>query len=622
MESGLGRDGGEPVRPVLSTLFLLGLLGHYLTGVGGPLLLAVVMVPVALALAFSAEAAAGRMHRVTAAGFAGLALVAAVYLTLEFEAIRIARVGIWTVADHLAGGVIAMLVLEYGRRRYYALFVLVVVLLVYAFTGPLWPGAFGHGGIAPARAAALLSLEMGTGVFDRLAQLGLTLIGAFILVLAVLRAFGAIDAVLRLTAGFTAKRPSLLPLGAVTGSFAVAAVSGSGAANVATTGAATIPAMVRGGMPRVQAAAVETAASLGGQLMPPLMGIAAFMMAELMGVGYFDVAARGFAPALVYFTAVGFAVYLLSLRYHTAAIQPFKNAPEPGDRLRVGAYAGAVVALVVLMGVQRQAPMTAAVTVFLGLLLLFGFEHFVRRRNGLLLRLRQLADTFATVTAELTVLLALLGMLTAVFTVTGVPTKVGTLVMHAAAIHPALMVAAAAAFGLVVGMGLPAAPTYVIMAVVVTPFMVAAGIDPWVAHFFAFLVAVAGELTPPTSVAAAVAARIADAPFLGTMFASLRLCLPLLLMIGAVFTRPELVLEPGLAQLGAWLLVTTGAIGMSVALHNPHASGEPTSGLLRWLVGVTAALAIFHPAVAIAGAAAVVCAAAVIFSWRRLGVVV
>ena len=96
---------------------------------------------------------------------------------------------------------------------------------------------------------------------------------------------------------------------------AVGTVSGSGAANAITVGSATIPAMIGAGMPPVVAAAIETASSLGGQLMPPVMGIAAFLMAEFLGRSYFDVVARGYAPAIIYYIGVSVSVYLLSTRY-------------------------------------------------------------------------------------------------------------------------------------------------------------------------------------------------------------------------------------------------------------------------------------------------------------------
>src|SRR3970282_1468104 len=119
--------------------------------------------------------------------------------------------------------------------------------------------------------------------------------------------------------------PHALPQAAVLGSFGVGMVSGSGAAKAATTGAGTIPAMIGGGMPPENAAASETASALGGQLMPPVMGISAFLMADFLGRSYFDVVARGYAPALIYYAGLGVSVYLVTARYR-ARMRPVARA--------------------------------------------------------------------------------------------------------------------------------------------------------------------------------------------------------------------------------------------------------------------------------------------------------
>lgn len=590
--------------------FFIYLSRYYVTGAGGPTKLAVMMVPVAMALVYLNDARRGELYPrlghwfglSAAVAYAAASIGAGWYIISEFDAVRIYRVGFWNTADYIAGGTVAAIVLEYTRRKYLPLFVLNVVLLLYTVYGYLVPGMFNHPGISGYRVVSAVSVEMSTGVFERLSQLGLTLIGSFILVLSALRAFDCIDSILKCTSRLAARYPAMLPQTAVVGSFAVAAVSGSGAANAATTGTATIPALIRAGFPRVKAAAVETASSLGGQLMPPLMGIAAFMMAEIMGVSYFDVVARGFAPALVYFLGVCLAVYLLAVRYQSRTVVPEVEPMRFLDWVNLAAYLLSVAGLIWLMGVERAAAMNAAQTVFvylaIGLSLLFLAQRARERLwhwRGLLEPFRKLVETFALTTSELTMLLATLGILTAAFTVTGVPTKMGLLVMEVASIHVVLMVLVAFAFGYLVGMGLPVAPTYIIVAVVIAPFMIRAGIDPWVVHFFAFFVAVFGELSPPTSVTAAVTSRIAEAPFVSTMLHAVGLCIPLIVMMFAVFTRPELVLEPGLAQLGGTLLVATGTMGVVLGLQGTFFGTPGIDRLIRLAMVAASLVALFHP---------------------------
>jgi TRAP transporter 4TM/12TM fusion protein len=591
-------------------LFFGGLMAYYATGAGGPTLLAVMMVPLALVVLVARDWAAGEFYpglpvvarNILALGQAGAAVAAALYLRAEFEAIRTIRLGLWSPADYLAGGVVAALVLEQTRRRYLPVFVINLALVLYCVYGYLMPGPLHHPGLSWRRVTGALSLEMTTGVFERLAQLGLTLIGSFLLLLAVLRAFGCVDSILGVSARLGARSPRLLPQAAVLGSLGVAAVSGSGAANAATTGAATIPLFIKAGFSRVHAAAIETATSLGGQLMPPLMGVAAFLMAELLGVGYGEVVARGFAPALIYYAGVALAVHLWCARLPAGGAAVTLAPVRRADWGNLAVYLGAVLALIWFMGVQRQPAMSAAQTVFAGLLVLLGGVFLLGRVRARERDWRawtrpfvRLVETFAHTTAELTLLLASLGILTAAFTITGVPDKLGVLLLQLADFNLLLMVLVAFAFGYLIGMGLPVTPTYIVLAVVTVPFMVRAGVDPWVAHFFAFFVAVFGELSPPTSVTAAVAARIARASFLGVMGRAMGLCLPLLTLTAAIFTRPELVVTPGRAQAGAFALVLLGTLGLVAALHGGAERSTGRGFLGRGGLAMAALAAMFWP---------------------------
>ena len=160
-----------------------------------------------------------------------------------------------------------------------------------------------------------------------LPQIALTIIGSFLLVLSLLRGFGCVDSLLRATKRVAIRSPHAIPQSAVIGSMAIGTISGSGAANSITVGSATIPAMIQAGLPPATAAAIENASSMGGQLMPPVMGIAAFLMAEFLGVDYFDVVARGWVPALIYFISVSLSVYLLATFYHTHMVVD-RSAPS------------------------------------------------------------------------------------------------------------------------------------------------------------------------------------------------------------------------------------------------------------------------------------------------------
>lgn len=625
---------------LVAAFFFVYLLRYYLTGLGGPTLLAMTLLPVTFIL-FTLDSLRNNdlypklgpvANRFIAGVYVAACLVVAVYMTVEYEAIGTVRAGIYSKTDLLIGSLMVGLVMEYARKKYFALFVLNGLLILYTVYGWLVPGLFGHPGLGWTRVLSAMSVEMATGVFSRLPQLALTLIGSFLLVLSALRAFGCIESILKAASRIAVRSPHALPQTAVVGSLGVGMVSGSGAANAATTGSATIPAMIGSGLPRVNAAAIETASSLGGQLMPPVMGISAFLMADFLGRSYFDVVARGYAPALVYYAGVGVSVYLLTTRYRArmTAVSVAETI-RFSDGINLLAYAAVIIGLVVLMAAAGMAPMLAALRVFIWIALplsvIFIVTTYRTHQSWNLRRLaapfRDLVDNFAATTTELTLLLATLSIMTGAFVITGIPTKVGFLMMEAASVNLVAMILIAFVFGSIVGTGLPPAPTYIITALVIAPPMVKAGVDLWVVHFFAFFLGVWGELTPPTSVTAAVAAKIAGASFMGTMLRAIPLCVGLFVLMGGVFARPELVVEPGMAQLGAFGLILAGTVGIAFSLQAKYSDRRISDAAARIALAALSLVAVFHPSQQVA-ALAVVLIVAFVGYWllkTRKGVV-
>ena len=592
-------------------VFFAWLLYYYLTTAGGPTLLAFTIVPVTFVLFTLDSLRRDELYPTLgptanyciAAVYCAISIAVSIYMFVEFEALGTVRAGIWDPTDLWLGGLMALLVMEYARKRYFVLFVLNIVLILYAVYGRAVPGIFHHPGLSWKRIVTSMSLEDTTGIFSGLPQLALTLIGSFVLVLSVLRAFGCIDSVLRGASRIAVRSRYALPQAAVVSSMGVAAVSGSGAANAVTTGSATIPALINAGMTREDAASVETAASLGGQLMPPIMGISAFLMADFLDRSYFDVVARGYAPALIYFLAVALGVYLMSVRQRGLKTVASVESMDWQDWTRIGAFLGVVAGLIVLMSALHLAPMFAALYIFAAigaaLLVLQAVTAFrahgaagARTLGSTLLRF---IDTFASMTAELTLLLATLSILTSAFVNTGVPPKVGFILVEAAAINLAAMVVVAFLFGALLGMGLPPAPTYILTALVIAPQMIKAGVDPWPVHFFAFFLAVWGELTPPTSVVAAVTSKIARASFIGTLVRAIGLCMSLFVLMAAMFLRPEVVLEPGLAQLAATGLVLAAAVGLTFSLQARFSPNRLADLVARTVLAGFAVVALAHP---------------------------
>ena len=194
--------------------------------------------------------------------------------------------------------------------------------------------------------------------------------------------------------------------------------------------------------------------------------------------------------------------------------------------------------------------------------------------------------------------------MTAVLVITGVPTKLGSLLIEAAGVNMAAMAFMAFIFGAILGTGLPPAPTYILVAVVIAPPMIQVGVNPWVVHFFAFFLACFGELTPPTSLVAAVTAKIANASFYQVLNRALQICVSLFTLMIAVFVHPELVIKPGVEQIGAALLVGVATIGVSFSFQARFSDTRPVDLAIRVILFAFAMVALWVPDYTIATAGA------------------
>ena len=612
--------------------FFLYLFVYYWTSEGGPVLLAVTLVPVAFVLYVLDGLRTnelyprlpGALRYTLATAYIVLSVVIAVYQHAQYDEIGTVRAGIWNANDLITGGLMVLLVMEYSRTRHFVLFVLNILLILYAVYGRFVDGMFFHPGLSWERVVTAMSVEMSTGVFSSLPQLALTLIGSFILVLSTLRAFGCVESILRLSKRVAVRSPHALPQSAVFGSMAVGTVSGSGAANAITVGSATIPAMIGAGIPRVAAGAIETASSLGGQLMPPVMGVAAFLMAEFMGRSYFEVVARGYAPAIVYYIGVSVSVYLLSVRYVSGRVVLTPERMRWTDWSNIGAFVVVVAGLILLMSMMGMAPMFAALYMFVAIATALIALHVwavatspERSWRTFIEPLRRLLEYFSSITTDLTLLLATLSIMTGAFVITGVPTKIGAILVDMAGVNIAAMALVAFFFGALLGTGLPPAPTYIITALVIAPPMVRVGVDPWIVHFFCFFLAVWGELTPPTSVAAAITSKIAEAPFMATLFKAIGICVALFILMVGVFTRPQLVLDPGLAQIGTMLLLIVATAGTSFALQAQFSRNRAVNYALRTTIALFALVVLLHPSIEVAIGACVPVLLLIAYWWLR-----
>jgi TRAP transporter 4TM/12TM fusion protein len=608
---------------LLSLVMFIWLIWYFYTGFGGPTELACYLVPIALLVQIMFMYQKDYLYKwlppivnhILVACYAGICFYAFYHFWMEYEQIAIWRQGSYTTQDFICGLLIFLLVMELSRIVHSTLFWVNVVLAVYTLYGYLSPfDFFWHPGTSFYRIVTSSTVELATGIYGLYSQLALTVIAAFLLLSAVANGFKAQNAMVMVMRRLAGRSRQTIPQTAVLASASIGLVSGSGAANVAVTGSFTIPLMIRYGVPRAFAGAVEVSASMGGLMMPPLMAAAGFLMAEFLGVPYWDVVVRGFALSFVYYGTLALSIYLVSVR--TLPADPIETSLVAAyDQVKTAIFFLSIAFLIILMGWLKYGELRAALYTgaFMYALLLLAYLYFkyVRKdaeaeKETFFTNLRLSIETHANMTSYLLLLLATLGIMIGLFTVTGFINRMGAIMLQVGAWSVIATILMAWAFGWLAGAGLPPTATYIVLAVIVVDPLRKLGIDPWVAHFFIFLIAIWGELSPPTSLTAAVAARIADASFMRTMFEAVRLCLPITLMSFAIFVRSDMVVNPGWRQIADTLLVAVATCGISSAMLGRFMRKKGADILIRVALALASVVVMFYPDGSVALSAAVI----------------
>jgi len=341
-------------------------------------------------------------------------------------------------------------------------------------------------------------------------------------------------------------------------------ISGSASANVASTGAITLPAMTRLGYPKRLAAAVEAVASSGGQIMPPLMGAGAFVMVELTGVPYTSIMAAAFLPALLYFLAVWVGVDAYASRYDLAATRA-EDRPAARDVLITSGFF-AVPFAVLLLGMfwVQVTPQYAAC---LAILVAFGLLAFgvggLNDRQETLRRVQLALLTAARQVSMIAAIILCASIVIGVLSITGLGVKVTSLILSGSGglLWPALLLTAVAC--LVLGMEVPTTAAYVICVSVAGPAIVSLGLSPLQAHLFVFWFALLSTITPPVCGAVFIAAGMIEENWLKVAVTAMTLGFGLYIIPLAMIANPALI-EVASAPAAALLAAVQIAAGLSL----------------------------------------------------------
>ncbi|HLV10995.1 MAG TPA: TRAP transporter fused permease subunit, partial [Trueperaceae bacterium] len=427
--------------------------------------------------------------------------VAGAYVAMNYAAI-IFRQGAFTPTDNFMAMVLLVLVLEGVRRAVgWPLTIVCLVFILYALFGRQMPGPLLHRGYSLERIGRHLALSY-SGIYGIPLAVMVRYVILFIVFGALLQVSGAADFLVRFAQSIAGRFTGGLGKVAVVSSALVGTISGSAAGNVATTGSVTIPAMKRGGYQPHFAGAIESVASTGGQIMPPIMGAAAFLMADYLGVPYGQIAIAATLPALLYFLAAGVAVDLYA-RSHglrgmkASEIEPLKSVLREG-----WLYILPILVIYVLLVAGYSPTLSALVGLAMAVLLM------VVQRAGL----RQIVAAFEAAgrgAATLTVVAAGAGIVVGVMQLTGLGARLASVLVDLSGGSILVLLLLTMVTSIILGMGMPTTVVYVLLFSLVAPALVAMGIAPLSAHFFIFYYGVLAAITPPVALASYAAASIA-----------------------------------------------------------------------------------------------------------------
>lgn len=449
--------------------------------------------------------------------------------------------------DMLLGILAIILVLEATRRVVgWTLPLVAVAFVIYAYWGPNMPGVFGHRGYDWGRILqhTYTSTE---GIYGLPIGVSATFVILFITFGAFLQETGAgrffIDLAFALF-GRVRGGPAKV---AVVGSTLFGTISGSATANVVGTGTFTIPMMKRLGYQPTFAAAVEAVASTGGQFMPPIMGAAVFVMIEMIHVTYREIIVMALLPAILYYVAVFIAVDLEAVRLGLRGMDR-SELPKATRLLGEGwPFLAPPVILVFMLMYMHWSPTKAGFWAIVATVAVSSLKASSRLTPRQILGALR-AGTMATLQVALACACA--GVVVSVFTLTGLGAKVSFALLELAneALLPMLVIGMVTS--ILLGMGMPTTPAYIILAVLIAPSLVKAGVPKISAHLFVFYSGIISAITPPVALAAYAGAAIAKAPPLRTGFLAMRIGL-------AAFIVPFMfVYSPGLVFHGTpWEVV-------------------------------------------------------------------
>jgi TRAP transporter 4TM/12TM fusion protein len=560
----------HPPRSLPARIFWVGLgaisIGFHIWLIFSGLVPNLVSRPLHMALAlpwvfvFLAKSKAGRW---TGAAFAALGIVACLYIARNELALSDQYGSLEGTMQMWMAVALIVIVLEMARRAIgWPLPLIASLALAYGLLGNYLPGEFGHPGLPVESFFGTMVVAEG-GLWGSLTGISVSIVAVFVIMGAVLNAGEAGQGFMNLAIAAAGRLKGGAAKVSVLSSALFGSISGSASANVASTGAITLPAMRRLGYPPALAGAVEAVASSGGQIMPPLMGAGAFVMVELTGIPYTQIMAAALLPAMLYFLTVWMGINAYAGRYD---LQPLGGEQQPSRRTILvtgGFFAIPFAVLIERMFVGGFTPQYAAASAIVAAFVLLLFDsRLTLDFSRTIERLEKVALTAGQQIAVIAAIILCASLIISVLGQTGLGVKVTSLILSAGGdqLWPALLLTALAC--LLLGMEVPTTAAYVICISVAGPALEKLGLDPLTTNLFVFWFALLSTITPPVCGAVFIAAGMVNENWLKVAAAAMALGVGLYVIPFAMIANPSLILLAH-APVTALVIFVKLAIGLS-----------------------------------------------------------
>ena len=484
------------------------------------------------------------------------------YFLLGFEGI-VARYGRPNQNDLIVGGTVIVLVLIFATIRTGPILPgIAVVFILYALFGQYLPGFFHHRGYRVSRIINQMALST-EGIFGTSLGVSANYIYVFMLFGALLTKTSIGQFYIDFAIRALGRTPGGPAKAAIVSSGLFGSVSGSAVANVAGTGVVTIPLMKSIGYKSEFAGAVEAVASTGGQIVPPMMGAAAFIMAEILGIPYYEVAISAVIPALIYYGSV-FAMVHFRAKANGLTGVDTSNMPTLGEMFRQkGIMILPLLSLIILlMGLRLSAMRAAVYSVIITAVIGFFFGH--ARGKEFIAAFVDAAKSALVVVAST----SCAGIIVSVINLTGLGLKFSSLMLSVAGNSMFLVLLMLMFASMLLGMGLPTTPAYLILAVLGAPTLIKLGVDSLAAHLFVFYFGAVSMITPPVAMAVYAACSIAESKFWPTAGYAVLLGLPAFIVPYMFVYEPAMLFHgPIMMALFAMITGLFGAIFFSAGIN-------------------------------------------------------